>query len=94
MAEILGFPWGGWRKGGTGRAQGRRVEGRGHAIRFLWCGVQQPFSGALSGRLRRRHGDQAMTAKEVASRRRTCPLCEAMCGLTLEVSAYRVLGVR
>jgi anaerobic selenocysteine-containing dehydrogenase len=38
--------------------------------------------------------DQAMTAKEVASRRRTCPLCEAMCGLTLEVSAYRVLGVR
>jgi hypothetical protein len=46
MAEILGFPWGGWRKGGTGRAQGRRVEGRGHAIRFLWCGVQQPFSGA------------------------------------------------
>ena len=35
-----------------------------------------------------------MTAKEVASRRRTCPLCEAMCGLTLEVSAYRVHGVR
>ena len=35
-----------------------------------------------------------MTAHEVASRRRTCPLCEAMCGLTLEVSGDRVLAVR
>jgi len=35
-----------------------------------------------------------MTANEVAPRRRTCPLCEAMCGLTLEVSGDRVLAVR
>ena len=35
-----------------------------------------------------------MTANEVESRRRTCPLCEAMCGLTLEVSGDRVLAVR
>ena len=35
-----------------------------------------------------------MTANEVHTRRRTCPLCEAMCGLTLEVSGGRVLGVR
>ena len=46
MAEILGVSWGeGGGKGGTGRTQARRVEGRGPAIRFLWCGVQQPFSG-------------------------------------------------
>jgi anaerobic selenocysteine-containing dehydrogenase len=38
---------------------------------------------------------EAMTANEVAPpRRRTCPLCEAMCGLTLEVSGERVLAVR
>jgi len=35
-----------------------------------------------------------MTANEVAPWRRTCPLCEAMCGLTLEVSGDRVLAVR
>ena len=35
-----------------------------------------------------------MTANEVTPRRGTCPLCEAMCGLTLEVSGDRVLGVR
>ncbi len=35
-----------------------------------------------------------MTANEVAPRHRTCPLCEAMCGLTLEVSGNRVLAVR
>ena len=35
-----------------------------------------------------------MTANEVAPRRRTCPLCEAMCGLTLEVPGDRVLAVR
>jgi anaerobic selenocysteine-containing dehydrogenase len=35
-----------------------------------------------------------MTANEVAPRRRTCPLCEAMCGVTLEVSGDRVLAVR
>jgi hypothetical protein len=31
-----------------------------------------------------------MTANEVTSRRRTCPLREAMCSLTLDVSAGRV----
>jgi anaerobic selenocysteine-containing dehydrogenase len=35
-----------------------------------------------------------MTANGVPPRRRTCPLCEAMCGLTLEVSADRLHGVR
>jgi anaerobic selenocysteine-containing dehydrogenase len=35
-----------------------------------------------------------MTANDVAPRRRTCPLCEAMCGLTLEVSGDQVLAVR
>ena len=35
-----------------------------------------------------------MTANEVPLRRRTCPLCEAMCGLTLKVSGERVLAVR
>jgi len=29
-----------------------------------------------------------------APRRRTCPLCEAMCGLALEVSGDRLVGVR
>jgi anaerobic selenocysteine-containing dehydrogenase len=35
-----------------------------------------------------------MTAHEVGARRGTCPLCEAMCGLTLEVSGDRVQAVR
>lgn len=35
-----------------------------------------------------------MTANGVAPWRRTCPLCEAMCGLTLEVSEDWVLAVR
>ena len=52
------------------------------------------FPAFPSGRLRQRLGDEAMTANEVNTRRRTCPLCEAMCGLTLEVSGGRVLGVR
>src|SRR4029450_6606073 len=37
-------------------------------------------------------GGEAMTVNEVAHR--TCPLCEAMCGLTLEVSGDGVLAVR
>jgi anaerobic selenocysteine-containing dehydrogenase len=35
-----------------------------------------------------------MTADEVAPKRGTCPLREAMCGLTLEVSRDLVLAVR
>jgi anaerobic selenocysteine-containing dehydrogenase len=46
-----------------------------------------------TGRLPQGEGE-AMTAHEVASRRRTCPLWEAMCGLTLKVSGDRVVAVR
>jgi len=41
----------------------------------------------------RREG-KSMTANVVGARRRTCPLCEAMCGLTLDVSGDRVFAVR
>src|SRR6266508_3936728 len=87
-----------WRSGRSprvpaGGAPGLRAAGVGGGLGEDSRGPL-PDQAFHPGRLRQGREGEAMTANEVAPRHRTCPLCEAMCGLTLEVSGDRVLAVR